>query len=134
MRILIVEDDLASRRLLKTLLARYGECDIAVNGEEAVESFRLALEEAAPYDLICLDIMMPVMDGQQALQRIRAMERERNIRFGKEVKVLMTTALDDVKNVNEAFFKGEATSYVTKPLDRGKIVRELQSMGLIDAA
>jgi two-component system chemotaxis response regulator CheY len=134
MRILIVEDDLASRRLLKTLLSKYGDCDIAVNGEEAVESFRLALEEGAPYDLICLDIMMPVMDGQQALQRIRSMEKERNIRFGREVKVLMTTALDDVGNVNEAFFKGEATSYVVKPLDQGKIVHELQSMGLIDAA
>jgi hypothetical protein len=85
MRILIVEDDLASRRLLKTLLFKYGDCDIAVNGEEAVESFRLALEEGAPYD-------------------------------------------------NEAFFKGEATSYVVKPLDQGKIVLELQSMGLIDAA
>ncbi len=133
MRILIVEDDLASRRLLKALLSTYGDCDIAVNGEEAVESFRLALEENAPYDLICLDIMMPVMDGQQALQSIRRIEKERDIRFGREAKVLMTTALDDVKNVNEAFFKGEATSYVTKPLDRGKIVSELQAMGLLQS-
>jgi two-component system chemotaxis response regulator CheY len=131
MRILIVEDDFRSRKLLQAILSPYGECDIAVNGEEAVEAFKMALEENRGYDLLCLDIMMPVMDGQEALKRIRDMEKERGIRYGNEVKVIMTTALGDTKNVSDAFFKGQATSYLTKPLDKHKLLDELRNMGLI---
>lgn len=130
MKILIVEDDFSSRMLLNAILSTLGECDVAVNGEEALEAFKNALDENEPYELICLDIMMPVMDGQEALQKIRGIEKERDIRYGKEVKVLMTTALDDVKNVTEAFFKGEATSYLTKPLTKDKVFQELRNMGI----
>lgn len=63
MKILIVEDDFYSRKILKKFLTAYGEVDIAINGEEAVAAFKLAWEENQPYDLITLDIMMPIMDG-----------------------------------------------------------------------
>lgn len=132
MRTLIVEDDFYSRKIMQTILSQYGECDIAVNGEEAVQAFKQALEDGRPYDLMCLDIMMPVMDGHQALQRIRGIEDELELRYGKEVKVLMTTALGDIKNVNEAFFKGGATSYLTKPLQKEKLLEELKKMELIE--
>ncbi|MFP4213387.1 MAG: response regulator [Desulfohalobiaceae bacterium] len=132
MRTLIVEDDFYSRKIMQTILAEYGECDVAVNGEEAVEAFKQALDEGRPYSLICLDIMMPVMDGHQALQRIRDLEDERDLRYGKEVKVLMTTALGDIKNVNLAFFKGAATSYLVKPLQKEKLLQELRLMELIE--
>jgi two-component system chemotaxis response regulator CheY len=71
MRILIVEDDFGSRRLMQKLVSDYGQCDVVVDGEEAVEAFRLAWEENSPYDVIFLDIMLPKMDGQEALRRIR---------------------------------------------------------------
>jgi two-component system chemotaxis response regulator CheY len=132
MRTLIVEDDFYSRKILQTILSQYGECDIAVNGEEAVQAFKQALEEGRPYDLICLDIMMPVMDGHQALQRIREIEDKLDLRYGREVKVLMTTALGDIKNVNQAFFKGGATSYLTKPLQKDRVLGELREMGLLE--
>ena len=132
MRILIVEDDFTSRKLLQKLLSQYGECDIAVNGEEAVEAFKLALEEASPYSLICMDIMMPIIDGQQALQRIREIERARNIDYDQEVKAIMITALSDLQNVNEAFSKGWADSYITKPIDTRKLIQELEDIGLIE--
>ncbi len=79
MRILIVEDDFTSRRLLQKILAPYGECDIAVDGKEALEAFTLAVREGRRYRLICLDIMMPEMDGQQVLKKIRQMEKELGI-------------------------------------------------------
>ena len=132
MRILIVEDDFTSRKLLQKILSQYGECDIAVNGEEAVEAFKLALEEASPYTLICMDIMMPVTDGQQALQRIREIERERNLDYEQEVKAIMITALSDLQNVNEAFSKGWANSYITKPLDQSALLKELRDLELIE--
>ena len=70
LRILLAEDDFTSRLLLQTFLSRYGECHIAVNGREAVAAFRLALEQGQRYDLICMDIMMPEMDGGEAVREI----------------------------------------------------------------
>src|SRR5277367_4581089 len=67
-RVLLVEDDLASRLVLRTFLSRYGECHIAVNGKEAVEARRASLERGQRYDLICMDIMMPEMDGREAVR------------------------------------------------------------------
>ena len=131
MKVLIVEDDFISRKLLQTLLSPYGDCDIAVNGLEAVQAFTAALDADAPYDLICMDIMMPEMDGQEALKRIRAIEKERDIQSSDEAKVVMITALDDPKNVVEAYYKGGATSYIPKPIDRQLFVHLLRNLGLI---
>ncbi len=131
MKALVVEDDFASRKLLQKILTPYGEIDIAVNGVEAIEAFTRALEDGAPYDLVCMDIMMPEMDGQAALKRIRAIEREKNIAPVNETKVIMTTALDDPKNVVEAYYKGGATSYVPKPIDKQMLLHLLKNLGLI---
>jgi len=102
MKTLIVEDDFTSRLLLQELLKSYGPCHIAVNGKEAVEATAAALEDE-PYDLICLDIMMPEMDGQEALRRIREQEEARDILSSNGAKIVMTTALDDIKNVSAAY-------------------------------
>ena len=131
MKCLIVEDDFISRRIMKELLSPYFEADIAVNGEEGVASFRLAHELKRPYDLICMDIMMPGVDGSEALKRIRQMEKELDVPPGLEVKVIMTTALDDPKTVIDTFYKGGATSYLVKPISKQRLVRELRTFGLI---
>ena len=132
MRVLIVEDDFISRKLLQRLLGHYGECDIAVNGQEAVDAFRLSLDGDSAYDLICMDIMMPGMDGQQALMEIRKLERDKGVAQGEMVKVIMTTALDDPKNVVESLYKGEATSYAVKPIDKAKFLEEVRNFGLLE--
>ncbi|MGE5604480.1 MAG: response regulator, partial [Bacteroidota bacterium] len=79
MRILIAEDDLVSRRFLFELCSRYGLCDLTIDGIEAVDAFILAWEENNPYDLVCLDIMMPKMDGIKALKAIRSFERQKGL-------------------------------------------------------
>ncbi|MFP4643005.1 MAG: response regulator [Spirochaetales bacterium] len=129
MRFLVVEDDFGSRRLLQVLLAQYGQCDVVVDGNEAIEAFRLAWEENDPYELILLDIMMPNLDGQEALRQIRSVEREIGVAADDEVKVIMTTALEDPKNVVEAFYEGGATSYLVKPIDKEKLRVELEKFG-----
>jgi len=132
MKVLVVEDDFVSRKLLQKLLGHYGECDIAVNGKEAVEAFKLSLEGDSPYDLICMDIMMPGMDGQQALLEIREVEKSKGIPETGWVKVIMTTALDDPRNVVDALHKGGAASYIAKPIDKVKLLDEVRKMGLLD--
>ena len=132
MKCLIVEDDFISRRILKELLASTFDCDIAVNGEEAIVSFRLAQEGKRPYDLICMDIMMPGIDGQEALRRIREMEKELAVPPHLEAKVIMTTALDDPRTVVQAYYKGGATSYIVKPISKQKLMRELRILGLVN--
>jgi len=131
MKCLIVEDDFISRRILKELLAPYFDCDIAVNGEEAVTSFNLAHEATYPYDLICMDIMMPEVDGNEALARIRAAEKLMGIPQSLEVKVIMTTALDDPQTVIKSYYKGGATAYLVKPISKQKLLFEMRLLGLI---
>jgi len=132
MKTLIVEDDFVSRQILKDIIKKYGDCDIVVDGEEAIQAFRLAWEDGEPYDLIFMDIMMPRMDGKEALKHIRAHEKELNIRGPKEVKVIMTTALGDPKTVFEAFYKSGATAYLVKPLTENKIREQLEEFGFIN--
>ena len=79
MKVLIAEDDFASRKFMLRFFEKYGECDVTVDGKEAVEAYKMAIECGEPYDLICLDIMMPEMDGHQALKTIRKIEEENGV-------------------------------------------------------
>ena len=131
MRSLVVDDELISRMLLQKLLAPLGECHIAVNGKEAIEAFILADKTRQPYDLICLDIMMPGIDGQKVLQQIRAMEDKKGIPKAKRVAIIMTTALDDAESVMRAVVKYGCNSYILKPIDKVKLIGRLKEIGLI---
>ena len=93
MKILIVEDDFVCRKVLQKMLATYGEVEIAVDGNEALEAFRLAQENGETYDLICLDVMMPEMDGHEVLAQIRKTEEVAGVGGLDRVKIMMTTAL-----------------------------------------
>ena len=129
MRTLIVDDDFASRLLLQTVLSRYGECHIAVNGREAVEVFRAA-DGPAGYDLICMDIMMPDMDGKTAVREIRSLERARGILSTVGVKIIMATALNEIKAVADSFHE-LCDAYVTKPVDAAQLLGYVRSFKLI---
>lgn len=130
LRTLIVEDDFTSRLLLQELLKGYGPSHVAVNGREAVEAVRAALEAQDPYDLICLDIMMPEMDGQQALREIRNLEEARGVMPSNRARVVMTTALSDLKNVSNAYHS-LCDAYLTKPIEKVRLLEELRRQDLI---
>ena len=130
MKILLAEDDFATRKSMVSFLSKYGECDVTVDGMEAVDAVLMALDEDAPYDLICLDIMMPVMDGYQALISIRKMEKQHNIPEEKAAKVIMTTALNEEQNVKMAFELG-CTIYSGKPIDQARFEQALKKLNLI---
>ena len=130
MKILIAEDDFASRKFMLRFLQKFGECDITVDGLEAVDAFLIALEAGEGYDLVCLDIMMPALDGYQALKAIRDIEKEKQMPEEKRTKIIMTTALNEGRNVSKAFELG-CVAYAGKPIDQEKFENVLRKINLI---
>jgi two-component system chemotaxis response regulator CheY len=130
MRILIAEDDMASRVFMKNFLSRYGDCDIATDGLETIDAFLLALKEEHPYDLICMDIMMPKLDGLKALQAVRDIEKQKGIEDEKRVKVVMTTALNDKHTIMTANKIG-CEAYAWKPIEIDRFISIMEDIGLI---
>jgi two-component system chemotaxis response regulator CheY len=130
MKILVAEDDLASRKFLFKFLSQYGECDLVVDGLEALDAFLISIKENTPYDLICLDIMMPKVDGVKVLKHIRELETKKGIIPDKRSKVIMTTALAETQFVQNAFEIG-CDAYAAKPIDTQKLIEVLGKLGLI---
>jgi len=131
MKVLIAEDDFASRKFMLRFFEKYGECDVTVDGKEAVEAYKMAVECGEPYDLICLDIMMPEMDGHQALKTIRKIEEESGVAEDERVKIVMTTALSETRHVTKAFENG-CTAYAGKPINQDKLEAMLKKFKLIE--
>lgn len=115
MRILVVEDDAALGKLLcRTLREESYAVDYASDGQEAEW---LAFEN--PYDVILLDIMLPVMDGWQVLERIRA--------AGIHTPVLILTARDAKDEVVKGLDLG-ADDYLTKPFAIDELLARVRSL------
>jgi two-component system chemotaxis response regulator CheY len=131
MKTLIVEDELTSRIFLETFLSRYGECHVAVNGKEAVEASQMAADNGSPYELICMDIMMPGMSGQEAVKQIRAFEEARGVFSTRGAKIIMITAVDEIKEVSRSFHE-LCDAYLVKPVDLRDLIGALQSFQLVD--
>lgn len=129
MKALIVDDDFNNIIILQKALERFGPIHQAEDGKQAVESFRIALKTGRPFDLICLDIMMPKMDGLEALEEIRKLEEEMGITAENQAKIVMLTALADRENVIKAI-RLKCSSYLIKPIDIGKLHQELHKLGL----
>ena len=129
MRFLVVEDEFVSRRVLTRFLEAFGTVEIAVDGHEAMEAVKVALDEKDPYAVICLDVMMPRLDGQGTLRQIRKMERARGLKLGEGSKIIMVTGLNDSATVMAAF-RGESDAFVVKPVDHARLVETLSSFGI----
>lgn len=132
MRILIAEDDMVSRKFLMKYLRPYGECDTVVDGMEALEAFLMGWDDGEPYELICLDIMMPRLDGLKVLKMIREIEKDKGLINGERAKIIMTTILNDPANVAEAFQTG-CEAYAAKPIDTNKLSEVMKKLKLISA-
>lgn len=126
-RFLIVDDDAACRQLVEAYLTPLGSCDLACDGEEALQAFRRALETESPYDLVCLDIMMPGMDGHAVLDAIRVIEQQHGICGNDGVKVVMATALTDTKHCIRAFSEG-CDHFMSKPVREDALVAHVQEL------
>jgi len=130
LRILIVEDDLACRLLLQTFLGRYGECHVALNGREAIDLFRNSCDQGNCYDLICMDVMMPEMDGREAVRQIRAFEENRGIQSPFGAAIFMTTTIHEIREVFQCF-RELCDAYLLKPIDLGQLLTKMKYFQLV---
>ncbi len=130
MRILIADDDHVCCQALMMHLSLLGDVEIAGTGRQAIDAVRDALDAGKPYGLIFLDILMPEGDGQEVLRKVRAMETKRGINGLDCVKVVMTTCLEDRKQVMNAF-RGQAEAYLMKPVDPAKLREVLREFGIL---
>jgi len=107
-KILLVEDNVVNQKVATTMLTRLGcEVELAVNGEEGVRAFR-----DGRYDLVFMDCQMPVMDGFQATQAIRELERARG---GEPTPVLAMTASALVQDEQRCLAAG-MDGHLAKPV------------------
>jgi two-component system chemotaxis response regulator CheY len=125
---LVAEDDVSSRMILKKFLSQYGECDVAADGKEAVQAVKEAKQKGRGYDLVCLDLGMPVMDGQQALREIHKLDMAAG--GLKPTRVIVTTAQTDIGSITNALL-GRCNAYLMKPIDTTTLRNELEELGLI---
>ena len=129
MKILIVEDDLGGRTLLSRYLKGRGELHLAEDGEVALRFFTEQLIAGQPFDLVLLDIMLPLLNGQEVLAKIRALEFEHGISGLDGTKVLMLTALRDAETIIKSF-RLQCEGYLTKPIHKEDLFREIANLGL----
>ena len=132
MRVLIVDDDYTSRRVLQRMLGPLGEVCVAVDGEEAVRAFVDAWQEQEPFDLILMDVLMPRLDGTEAVRRIRVAENKMGAEGHERVKILMVSSQAEREVVVQSLEVG-ADWYLVKPLDKLKLMEELGKLGLLEA-
>lgn len=132
LRALIIDDDPVTKRFLAEILAPFAACELAANGREGLDAFARALGDAKPYDVIFIDVMMPAMDGHQALEAMRHLEHEQHVGPADAAKVIMVSAADDSRNVYRAFFQGQALSFLPKPFTSDAVLDELRKFDIID--
>lgn len=122
LKFLVIDDEFSCRAILRRYLKGFGQCDVAVDGLEMIEAFETSLKADAPYSLLFLDIMMPQMDGIEALSKIRQLEDFYSVDKEDQVQVVMTSALSDeaTKKRCEAF---DIVDYIEKPITKDDILK-----------
>jgi signal transduction histidine kinase/ActR/RegA family two-component response regulator len=116
-RILLTDDNAINRQIIKLFLAPQG-CDIveATNGKEALD--KIAQNE---FDLVLLDVHMPVMDGKETIQRIRASDKWQTL------PVIALTA-DAMSGDREKYLALGMTDYLSKPVDQRELIAKMQQV------
>jgi two-component system chemotaxis response regulator CheY len=128
MKILIAEDDFVSRKLVNTLLAPLGEVDVAANGNEAIMAVKMAFKNNQPYDFICLDILMPEVDGIMVLKKIRQLEAQKGLNPETRSKIIMTSAVSD-KSYVLASAQADCDGFLVKPIKKDRLFDEIRKHG-----
>lgn len=127
MKALIVDDLEMNREILAIFLEGYGTVAMAEDGEEAIRMVTDALGKGEHFDLICLDISMPGIDGHETLRRIRTLEAGHG---DSQAKVFMVTASSSPDDMVDALVGGACDDYLIKPIVQRNFKELLARHGL----
>ena len=131
MRVLVVDDDLASRHVLASHLAGLAEAVMCASGPEAIAAVENGFAAGTPFDVVFLDIIMPHMDGHETLVQIRETEETACLPHTDRAKAVMVTSMDDEANTLNALFDGQVAAYLIKPANRSQLLDKLSVLGLL---
>jgi two-component system chemotaxis response regulator CheY len=131
-RALIVDDSRYQRFLIIQALEGLFTPEEAADGREAMALFEEALRRGKPFELVVMDILMPVLSGHDALAGIRRLENQYGVDAGKRTPAVMLSSLDDPANMLRAQFESGAQAFVTKPFTPRNLLEALASLGLVE--
>lgn len=129
MRILVVDDEVVSRKKMMKSISHIGDCEGVQNGKSAISAVRAALEDWQQYALITLDVSMPDISGVEVLSTIRELEAERGLDDEERATILMVTSHSDIETVKACV--GKCDGYVIKPFNRDVIMEKLKKTGRV---
>jgi len=130
MIIMVIDDELISRKKLVELLKPYGECKEFDRGDIALIAYETAIKENRQIDLITIDIFMPHLNGLAVLRKIREIEEDAGIPPERKAKIVMVTSNDDKNKVIEALSMG-CNDYILKPFNEEEVVFRLKRLNII---
>ena len=129
MRILVVDDEVVSRKKMMKSVSDLGTCEGVQNGSAALSAVKTALEEWKLYNLITLDISMPDISGTEVLSSIRKLETERGLDAEERATIFMVTSHSDMETVKACV--GKCDGYIIKPFNKEVIMGKLKKAGVI---
>ncbi len=130
MKVLIIDDFSLNREILTKFLVSIAKCDLVESGKNALIVIKDAIQKNDHYDLICLDLMMPEMDGFEVLKEIRRIEIELGVQPAKNTKIMITSELKDGDSVSKTIQLG-CNGYLSKPYNKQNLKLQLEKMKLL---
>lgn len=126
MKILIIDDESAAREKMNLMLSPYGDCDIAENGELAIQMYSAATHNENPYDLITIDVEMPGISGIQVLEKICTDEQKRSCPACRKIMVSGSGTRENII----AAAKYKCDGFLVKPVKRTIFEAKMEELGL----
>ena len=131
MRILIIDDEALSRKVLLKQLEGIGDCTAVNDSLKGFELLEKAMGRGKPYDLVTLDVSMPKMGGIELLKKIRKAEKDSDIGRTDWVKIIMVSSRMNVTTIKECIRLG-CSSYLVKPVNRFRLMDAMGKIGFQD--
>jgi CheY-like chemotaxis protein len=120
LKVLLVEDNMLNQKFAKVTLTRQGHfLEIAENGKIAIEKFK-----SEPYDLILMDIQMPIMNGLDAAREIRRYESEKGL---EPIKIIAVTAFA-LDNKREECLEAGMDNFLAKPFKPNQLIKMIDEI------
>jgi two-component system chemotaxis response regulator CheY len=130
-RCLIVDDDELSCAMLSSVISKFARCDTAHNGKHALDLFQFSITGGRPYDLVCVDLAMPVMNGHALVRKIRHLEKLSGY-DDHPTTIIVVSASSSPWDMAETILDGICDDYVVKPLRRDKLLDVLRKSGIVE--